>query len=45
MSNELLPNTTQISKYGQMCQVVDGSVTTLMLSLYTDLAPQTDPNM
>jgi len=24
-----------------MCQVVDGSMTTLMLSLYTDLAPQT----
>jgi hypothetical protein len=41
-------NTTQISKYGQMCQVVeDGKMTTLIFSLYTDLAPQTaiDPKM
>jgi hypothetical protein len=48
MSNELFPNTTQIPKYSQMCQVVeDGSMTTLILSLYTGLAPQNeiDPKM
>jgi hypothetical protein len=45
MSIELSPR--HKSKYGQMCQVVDGSMTTLMFSLYTDLAPQTaiDPKM